>query len=418
MDHSDAVSNPMAPPSFVTPEDMANRQSMSNSDFRKLMMTPRAGKDHANFHHSSAGKEAFSTRSRQFDPESQPIRSKNKSSSGKARTHHQPTANQPSHRPRKLSESGSTTQYRDRARERREGRIASNVGADLDAEAPAVVDQEDNQQEVMMEQERLMQASADYRAVAPTGSVGSTHAERRKAIEQSKYFGGDMEHTHLVKGLDFVLLQKVRMQIQNKEVEADECLDAELQKPFESVKRESGYDDVPAGPPQFKTRLGASIYEVVFGTAVAERNEYFQPGRMAYRVDLSEDADLMSEFEVPTTVIRSKADCPLVNLSGLEAGAGITTNDIVVNKLTQIFSYLRAGKRQAKKEKAQQQKTATNAADGDYAAGDSKKKSSKLCRVELCRMLLYLSNFLLFLTTFSIWLEVHFFMPTTNAAIF
>ena len=29
-------------------------------------------------------------------------------------------------------------------------------------------------------------------------------------IQESKYLGGDMEHTHLVKGLDFALLQKVR----------------------------------------------------------------------------------------------------------------------------------------------------------------------------------------------------------------
>ena len=28
-------------------------------------------------------------------------------------------------------------------------------------------------------------------------------------IQESKYLGGDMEHTHLVKGLDFALLQKV-----------------------------------------------------------------------------------------------------------------------------------------------------------------------------------------------------------------
>ena len=36
-------------------------------------------------------------------------------------------------------------------------------------------------------------------------------AERRRlVIQESKFLGGDMEHTHLVKGLDFALLQKVR----------------------------------------------------------------------------------------------------------------------------------------------------------------------------------------------------------------
>lgn len=37
-------------------------------------------------------------------------------------------------------------------------------------------------------------------------------AERRRlAIQESKFLGGDMEHTHLVKGLDFALLQKVQI---------------------------------------------------------------------------------------------------------------------------------------------------------------------------------------------------------------
>ena len=39
---------------------------------------------------------------------------------------------------------------------------------------------------------------------------GEDYAERRKlVIQESKYLGGDMEHTHLVKGLDYALLEKV-----------------------------------------------------------------------------------------------------------------------------------------------------------------------------------------------------------------
>ncbi len=30
------------------------------------------------------------------------------------------------------------------------------------------------------------------------------------SVEDSKYMGGDVDHTHLVKGLDYALLQKVR----------------------------------------------------------------------------------------------------------------------------------------------------------------------------------------------------------------
>jgi len=34
------------------------------------------------------------------------------------------------------------------------------------------------------------------------------------SYEKSKYLGGDTEYTHLVKGLDFVLLEKVRKEME------------------------------------------------------------------------------------------------------------------------------------------------------------------------------------------------------------
>lgn len=56
--------------------------------------------------------------------------------------------------------------------------------------------------------------------------VSATQAEKRqKIIEESKYLGGDMEHTHLVKGLDYALLDKVRAEINSKETQ-DEDLEA------------------------------------------------------------------------------------------------------------------------------------------------------------------------------------------------
>lgn len=64
----------------------------------------------------------------------------------------------------------------------------------------------------------------------------------------------------------------------------------------------------------------------------------FAPGRMAYHIEL-EDENV--ETDIPTTVIRSKAEVPMV------AGdtQTLTTNDIVINKLAQILSYLRQGGR-------------------------------------------------------------------------
>eukprot|EP00955_Chlamydomonas_euryale_P002529 27457-Chlamydomonas_euryale.AAC.1 len=47
-------------------------------------------------------------------------------------------------------------------------------------------------------------ASANQLAAALPGDVDMNAL----SVEETKYLGGDIEHTHLVKGLDFALLQK------------------------------------------------------------------------------------------------------------------------------------------------------------------------------------------------------------------
>ena len=91
----------------------------------------------------------------------------------------------------------------------------------------------------------------------------------------------------------------------------------------------------------FKTKIGRNIHRILFETKLPKINELFLPNRMAYIVDLGDD-----ESDVPVTSIRSKAECP-----NSEALITLTTNDIVINKLTQILSYLRQSKRDNKKNK-------------------------------------------------------------------
>lgn len=73
------------------------------------------------------------------------------------------------------------------------------------------------------------------------------------------------------------------------------------------------------------------------------RNPLFAPGRMAYIIDLTED---LTDTDIPTTLIRSKSDVP-----SMDDRPTLTTNDIVINKLAQILSYLRTGPRHLKKSK-------------------------------------------------------------------
>merc|ERR1719320_2419947 len=88
--------------------------------------------------------------------------------------------------------------------------------------------------------------------------------------------------------------------------------------------------------------MGKNIVRTIFKPEQPKVNELFIAGRMAYVMDLEEDG----ETDIRTTSIRSKQD--VINN---EQKATLSTNDIVINKLTQILSYLRAGTRTKKKKK-------------------------------------------------------------------
>ncbi|XP_048191399.1 protein Red-like [Perognathus longimembris pacificus] len=98
--------------------------------------------------------------------------------------------------------------------------------------------------------------------------------------------------------------------------------------------------------PDLKTPLGRNIYETVFqkNTPDTEPNDLFLPGRMTYLVDLNDEA----ESDVPLTVIRDKADCPI-----LEPHTLVNTSDAIISRLSQVFSRVRQdiyGKKYRKKE--------------------------------------------------------------------
>uniref|UniRef100_A0A671TPZ7 IK cytokine n=1 Tax=Sparus aurata TaxID=8175 RepID=A0A671TPZ7_SPAAU len=274
-----SYSNPLAPDGHEVEDHRAAAQSkLTNDDFRKLLMTPRATPSSA-----PPSKSRHHEMPRDYNEDEDPAARRRKKKSYYAKLRQQEME-----RERELAE-----KYRDRARERRDG-----VNKDY-------------------EETELISTTANYRAVGPTAEADKSAAEkRRQLIQESKFLGGDMEHTHLVKGLDFALLQKVRDEVTwRKDIEPEEKI-------------------------EFKTRLGRNIYRMVFRTGQVERNELFLPGRMAYVVDLDDE---FTDTDIPTTLIRSKADCP-----SMEAQTTLTTNDIVISKLTQILSYLRQGTRHKK----------------------------------------------------------------------
>jgi len=332
---SETYSNPIAPPNTSIPLDAdEDEHRLTNDDFRSFLMTPRVDS------RSSSSSSSSTTKVRpgalkEFGEADDPHAKRRKK-----KLYYAKLRQQEEERQKELA-----AKYRDRATERREGKNTDYQHND----APDLA------------------KTAEYRAVAPTADQVNTAAERRRlAIQESKFLGGDMEHTHLVKGLDFALLQKVRSEIAVNESEAD------TEENTEKDKEEETASDI-----EFVSVLGRKIHKAAVSGKPVQRNELFYPGRMAYVFSIDEDYE---DSEIPTTTIRSKADCPLIeNLTSL------TTNDIVINKLTQILSYLRQGMRASKKLKKREKELIRAGKDpraddsifgdiGDYMADLPKEK--------------------------------------------
>lgn len=324
-------------------EDTPMSQRLTNDDFRKLLMTPRATPS-GNAHAAGSVREAMANAG------SMPPPSENKSElRRKKKSFYAALKKQEDNKLAELAD-----KYRDRAKERRDG---TNDGP---------TDPTSN-------------TSSAYRAVAPDLKSGMDAKERRRQlIQESKYLGGDMEHTHLVKGLDYALLQKVRSEIQTREQDQEdemERLVTETEPPEEVLPqtKQEQKDEIT-----FQTDIARDIYNLVQeqNNKKVVRNEMFVPGRMAYVVDLEEDN---MDSDIPTTLTRSKVDVPAPDSRTSTDNA----NEIVLDKLTQIFSYLRHGSKH-KKSKKLKDKPSKGTEDSIYGdIGDyvpSSKKDSKRSR--------------------------------------
>lgn len=161
-----------------------------------------------------------------------------------------------------------------------------------------------------------------FHAVAPPGSVALRVADAHKiSIENSKYLGGDIEHTHLVKGLDYALLHKVRSEM-DKQEDGEEGNDGNLRAP---------QDDQPV---TFRTATAKSVYQwIVKPHTIIKANEMFLPGRMAFIYNMEDNF-----HDIPTTLQRSKADCPVP-----EEMVTVSVDSSVLERISKIMSYLRLG---------------------------------------------------------------------------
>ncbi|KAJ3183298.1 hypothetical protein HDU85_002324 [Gaertneriomyces sp. JEL0708] len=299
---------------------MSGTNGLSQDDFRKLLMTPRP---------SSASTATIET------PRKRPPSTPRVGNSGGIS---QPTKDsdgfmvpaslsrpktkklwKPPSSSEDRDQNPTSSQYRDRAKERREGANPDYAHG-----------------EQMLEV--LKQSSEQHGAAGPGGPLlSSTNVDPATlSYEQSKYLGGDAEHTHLVKGLDYALLEKARKEIEKQELELQK------EKEAQAYVEQMHGDGATA---TFNSVLAANIHDILVKKAKIEypkRNEMFVPGRMVFHWDLSAwtaDGESVSTSDIPTTVIRSKAELRPTDLGF------VSSNDLVIDKITAVMAGLRDGSR-------------------------------------------------------------------------
>uniref|UniRef100_A0A7G3ANW0 Putative ik cytokine down-regulator of hla class ii n=1 Tax=Lutzomyia longipalpis TaxID=7200 RepID=A0A7G3ANW0_LUTLO len=264
-------------------------QRLTNDDFRKLLMTPRTAPAYASVSTARGETQSKATTAKVSNSEKYEARRKKKN-------FYAALKKQEDHKMSELAE-----KYRDRARERRDGVNPDYQNTDSNGNS----------------------ASA-YRTVAPDLKSGIDAAERRRQmIQESKFLG-------------VRIVAKEHDQEEEMEKIVDEPMPDPKVEPEKPHKREE----------ECKTIMGLNIKNLIAAqkSKVVERNELFLPGRMAYVIDIEDEN---AENDIPTILIRSKADVPMSNAE-LQT---LTTNDIVINKLSQILGYLRSGGKNKKNKK-------------------------------------------------------------------
>ncbi|KAF7640417.1 hypothetical protein Mgra_00000237 [Meloidogyne graminicola] len=129
--------------------------------------------------------------------------------------------------------------YRDRASERRRGMFSDET-----------------------EISKLIRASKESEIRSSVLDTSNSES-RNLQIQKSKYLGGDMAHTHLVKGLDYSLLNKVRNEIHERQLsEKEKALNAPV--------------IVSNDPTQFGNKLARNVCKILFETKLPQKNELFR----------------------------------------------------------------------------------------------------------------------------------------------
>ena len=259
-----------------------------------------------------------------------------------------PRARKPSTKPKQRRDDDEAVDadarlYRDRARERRERRDEEEEEEEA-RELHGDDDEARAQARTRGVFERIPRARGDADADADADA-------RRKAIDESKYLGGDVTRTHLVKGLDVALLRKVR-----RELDDGEALKRMEQKAFEEDGRE----------PTFTSTRARAVFEYIKSTTKStttqhrggEKHHAFASGAVSYSFNLAPNA----KSDVPTTTRRATDDDGVAGVRALRAYVDPKRDASLLTRLGKLMHYLTLGSEKAIKKFRREERRAAHEA--------------------------------------------------------
>ncbi|KXZ49037.1 hypothetical protein GPECTOR_23g124 [Gonium pectorale] len=185
-------------------------------------------------------------------------------------------------------------------------------------------------------------------SAGPAADLSGVDLPLKLSKEETKYLGGDMRFTHLVKGLDYALLHKTRNEITNKKGGPDDEDEEEDGNGAAAAGNEAARDAQAraaaranaasaAGSKQelrFSTPLARSVFHTLFQPPRPNVREMYQPRRPAFVYDFDNEDSL--DTDIPTTLRRPKSECPPVS-EALFAGV----DNAVLDRIAKILSYVR-----------------------------------------------------------------------------
>ncbi|KAF9583326.1 hypothetical protein BGW38_009738, partial [Lunasporangiospora selenospora] len=306
------MSNSMLPPdSKPSAEKKDKAGGLSQDDFRKLLATPRAAPGEAKGIGGTFSRTLGSANRTARVPVPQTPHASDSNGSHKSKQ------KKSAYKQQAKEASAAASKYRDRAMERRQG-----INPDY------------------AETEQIL------------STLESSELAADDMYEQSKFLGGDREHTHLVKGLDYTLLDKVRQEGSDK---GSDSMD--LDKVFESVEKithQSKEEVVLDVKPEISSAMAANIFRYAIEEPKKKPpkvNEMFLPGRTVFLFELPITSkskkpktgvvEDRNPFAVPTAVVRSKAGVEHSRAGGVDGPEA----DLVMKKVMDVLHAIRTGER-------------------------------------------------------------------------